>query len=213
MLSFLDYQRVFRVIYSTLQGTESAKMTTACLFYGVGGAVILKEALGLEARPVVGMAVYRVVEGEEGQNTIAFCESVEQPGGGHAVKATDRGWHCWVECDGVAYDFMSPMFKEIGASQGLSVPRRMFAKPLEAMASTLEELKRPGDFLLSSDPSMSKERLVEFADTRQYMDLVKIASSWFVPNPKKMARHIQIRDTKVGQVRWQLTDIAVDGEW
>jgi hypothetical protein len=159
------------------------------------------------------MAVYRVLERDEGQNTIAYCESVTQPDGRQIARASERGWHCWVECGEFAYDFMAPLFKEVGETQGLVVPRRMFAKPIAAMATSLEYLKRPGDFLLSPDPDMTRERLAKFVESQQNLDLLQVASTWFVPSPKKMHRHIEVMDSKFGKVRWQLTDISVDGIW
>jgi hypothetical protein len=213
MISFLDYQRIFRAIYSTLDGTKSANHNVACLFYGVGGAYILNKSLGSKARPAVGMAVYRVLERDEGQNTIAYCEPVTQPDGTQVARASERGWHCWVECEGVFYDFMAPVFKEIGAAQGIEVPRRMFAKPYSAMAKNLDALKKPGDFLLAADPDMERDRLESFTDNGSYTDLIEIARNWFAPNPKKMKRHIEIMDTKYGKVRWPLTDISIEGAW
>jgi hypothetical protein len=211
-ISLLDYQRVFRVLYSVLDGTRAATTTKSCLFYGIGGALLLREHYALNATPVAGLALYRVSDGE-GQNVIAYCRPEDTEEGSRLVVAQDA-FHCWVRCDDDAYDFMAPLFPEIAAEQGTRhVPRRMFVKSMSEMTPSPDALAKVGDFFHAPDLELTRNLVGGFTSRPAYRELLEIARHWFVPNPAKLRRHIDIGDAKLGKVRWQLTDLAVDGSW
>src|SRR4051812_45150367 len=59
VLPFADYCRIFRVIYSVLEGS-GAKTPRACKFFAVAGALILRNHYKLDALVMAGAAAYAV---------------------------------------------------------------------------------------------------------------------------------------------------------
>ncbi|MBE0580023.1 DUF2026 family protein [Devosia sp.] len=177
-----NYERVYRVINSILLN-EGANPAVACVFFAGFGSYILQRHFGIHATPRGGLAAYRF----EGDDLVMFGEMVD---GGFT--GDEDSFHCWLEADGWAIDFMAPAFATLNPSK--AIPAKMFQRPLSAMARTLDDLKRPGDFFLrSSDFSTAKHMSV--LTTRQaYEDMAEIAVQWFRKDPKKMSATIAIGD-------------------
>lgn len=58
IIPFADYCRIFRVIYSVLDGR--AHTHRACIFFAVAGAIFLRQHYKVKALPVAGAAAYLV---------------------------------------------------------------------------------------------------------------------------------------------------------
>ena len=113
LLPFADYCRIFRVIYSVLDGR--AHTHRACIFFAVAGAIILRQHYQLKALPVAGAAAYVV---DSSASRIAMFGKLED----EMLVSSPEAFHCWVQCNGYAVDFMAPVFRENLQSSGISWP-------------------------------------------------------------------------------------------
>lgn len=137
ILPFPDYCRIFRVIYSVLDGR--AHTHRACIFFAIAGTLLLQRHYKLTALPVSGAAAYMV---DADTSLVATFGKIEDD----MLIATPEAFHCWVECDGYAIDFMAPVFRENLNAAGMrhATPRKMFQRPLSEMASSSAQLARDG---------------------------------------------------------------------
>src|SRR5438128_1410751 len=119
-LSPTAYSRIYEVIYSVLQGTGN-RTPRSCMFFSQAGAQIMRQHHGLNARAVAGGAVYRV----EPETAATFGRVTQD---NRLDEFDQAAFHCWVESDGVAIDFMAPVFRENlhGSGHESSAPRKMF---------------------------------------------------------------------------------------
>lgn len=196
-----NYDRIYQVINSILRN-EGANPAVACVFFAGFGAYILERHFGIDAQPRGGLAAYRF----SGNDLVVFGERIE---GGFT--GDESSFHCWVEAEGWAIDFMAPAFAALNPE--LDIPAKMFQRPLKLMAPTLNDLARPGDFFLrSSDQSTSKHMSV-LGTRRANEDMAEIAVQWFKKDPKKMPTSIGIGDQN-GHVR-QVTLVgeSLQGTW
>lgn len=129
-----NYDRIYQVINSILRN-EGANPAVACVFFAGFGAYILERHFGIDAQPRGGLAAYRF----SGNDLVVFGERIE---GGFT--GDESSFHCWVEAEGWAIDFMAPAFAALNPE--LDIPAKMFQRPLKLMAPTLNDLARPGIF-------------------------------------------------------------------
>lgn len=140
-----NYERIYRVINSIVQN-EGADPTVACIFFAGFGSYILERHFRISAQPRAGLAAFRF----EGGDHVVFGEIV-----GEDLTGDADSFHCWVEADGWMIDFMAPAFSQLNPA--MTIPAKMFQRPLSSMAPTLADLRSPGDFYLrSSDQSTAK---------------------------------------------------------
>lgn len=94
----------------------------------------------------------------------------------------------WIQTETHAIDFMTPIFKESikSSGNGMTVPRKMFQRPLSEETDLIEELTKPGDYFTIPNPELTKELIDSFTDRDGNMDLVLAADRWFEKYPKKM---------------------------
>ncbi len=206
-IPFADYQRVFRVIKSVLDSVD-AKTDRACLFFGCAGAYILETVYRRPARPIVGAALYRVDDADG--FTIVFGRVA-----GAEVVSDSSGFHCWIESGDWIIDFMAPLFSEVGGASGRTqrIPRRMFQRPVSAMAMSPDGLRRAGDFLLRPDPMLTKSLLEGFVSRPASGDLIDVCRHWFAPCPHPIQPTIQMGSDD-GTVRSiGLSALELDGTW
>lgn len=178
-LSAEDYERIFRVLYATLDPT--AKVEVACLAFAVGGAAILNERHGIKAGVVGGAAVYYL---ERRRNLAAtFGHFVN-----HRLASSPKHFHCWIETENHAIDFMAPIFRESMASAGhrFAVPRRMFQRPLSAMATSLDDLGNEGDFALQPDHVLTGRLIDDFFEREERLDWLSACLRWYRVIPEAM---------------------------
>ena len=176
-----EYERIHQIIKSIILG-ECADPLVSCTFFAFYGAYVLKKHYKLKAEVKVGLAAYHV-----GVNcdAILFGEKI-----GDEVTSSITGFHCWVECDGWAIDFMAPLFSEIAKQRGASsLPSpKMFQKPMEKMEGDLASLRGAGDFFYGYNTELLVNRFEYMSSRNAYSDLAEICSTWYKKRTKKDTR-------------------------
>lgn len=196
-----DYHRIYKVINSLLLN-ENADPATASMYFSTFGAFILREHYKLKALPKCGLAAYNL-----GGTVILFADHRED---GYVTGAGEN-FHCWVEVDGWVIDFMAPALSESAAH--LSVEAKMFQRPLEAMASNINELNHSGDFFLQSEDDAAKRRFADWHKQPMIGDLASIAAKWFRKAPKVITPEIAVSDHTGKKSVLRLQGNALSGSW
>jgi len=207
VITFADYQRMFRVIASVLNSID-AKTPNACIFFSVAGAFLIEQVHKRPARPVAGAAFYRVDDATG--FTIAFGRLFDD-----GVASDMEAFHCWIESDGIAIDLMAPLFQESVASGGRSerVPRRMFQKPLAEASSSPYVLDKEGDFFLQRNSALEAEMMANFLRRPSGGDLVNVCLHWYRRLPKTMQPILKMASND-GSVRTiHLNQAELAGAW
>ena len=196
-----DYHRIYRVINSLLVN-ENADPATASMYFSTFGAFILKQHYKLDAAPKGGLAAYNL-----GGTVILFADHRDD---GYVTGAGEN-FHCWVEADGWAIDFMAPAFSE--SASGLAVASKMFQRPLSSMASSINELGRSGDFFYQSETEATARRFAEWRKHGMIGDLAAVAARWFRKSPKQIPVSISV-DRQGGKTESiPLAGHALTGSW
>ncbi|KQO82136.1 DUF2026 family protein [Rhizobium sp. Leaf262] len=196
-----DYHRIYRVINSLLIN-ENADPATASMYFSTFGAFILEHHYKVKAKPKGGLAAYNL----DG-TLILFADHRED---GHVTGAGEN-FHCWVEADGWAIDFMAPAFSQ--TARELAVPAKMFQRPLASMAPSINELVRSGDFFYKSEPDATAKRFADWRKHAMIGDLASIAAGWFSKSPKQMQTSISVSDSRGADRTILLTGNALTGAW
>ncbi|NTF45727.1 DUF2026 family protein [Rhizobium rhizogenes] len=177
-----DYHRIYRVINSLLIN-ENANPATASMYFSTFGAFILEHHFKVKAKPKGGLAAYNL-----GGKHILFADQRED---GH-VSGAGENFHCWIEADDWAIDFMAPAFSQ--SAPGLLIPSKMFQRPLSAMAASINDLAQSGDFFYHSEPDATSRRFADWRKHPMIGDLAIVATNWFRKSPKKMQASITVQD-------------------
>lgn len=206
ILPFDDYCRIFRVIYSVLDGR--ANTHRACIFFAVAGAIILRKHYRFKALPVAGAATYMV---DPETSLVATFGKIEDD----MLISTPDAFHCWVQCDGYAIDFMAPVFRENLQAAGILsvIARKMFQRPLVSMASSWDELTDEGAFSLFPDSERTQAMIENFEAKASSGDLANICSHWFRRPPKRMSETQDMRNALGKVERLNLHGPEVSGVW
>ncbi len=205
-ISIEDYNRIFRVIHSVLEGVE-ADTAHACLFFSITGAIILQDVYGFDARPVAGAAFYCVNGLERKVLAMASRDPNEE-------LSSNSGFHCWTICNGFALDFIAPIFREAAPGDQFSdLPRRMFQKSLSAMSDSPEEFTQDGQFALFSNPELTRTLLADFERKAAHRDLVLICKNWFRRSPFRMNPLFKIHDNCGVVTSLRLSQLVVRESW
>lgn len=196
-----DYHRIYRVINSLLVN-ENADPASASMYFSTFGAFILEHHYKVKAKPKGGLAAYNL----DGK-MILFADHRED---GHVTGAGEN-FHCWVEADGWAIDFMAPAFAQ--AAQGLSVPSKMFQRPLTDMAASINDLSQSGDFYYKSEPEATARRFADWRKHAMIGDLASVAAGWFRKSPRQMQSSISVVDQSDKSTTIPLVGHALQGAW
>lgn len=197
-----DYHRIYRTISSLLVGSN-ADPVTASMYFATFGAFILKQHYKMDAvAPKGGLAAYNL-----GGNIMLFADHRDD---GYVSGAGDS-FHCWVEADGWAIDFMAPAFSDKFSE--LAVPSRMFQRPLASMATSVNAISQSGDFFLRHEPQAMAERFAEWQKHGAIGDLASIAAKWFRKSPRHMSDSIVIESEKGEAKTVTLTGNTLSGAW
>lgn len=196
-----DYHRIYRVINSLLVN-ENADPASASMYFSTFGAFILEHHYKVKAKPKGGLAAYNL----DGK-MILFADHRDD---GHVTGAGEN-FHCWVEADGWAIDFMAPAFAE--AAQGLSVPSKMFQRPLADMAASINDLSQSGDFYYKSEPEATARRFADWRKHAMIGDLASVAAGWFRKSPRQMQSSISVVDQTEKSTTIPLVGHALQGAW
>ena len=206
IIPFTDYCRIFRVIYSVLDGR--AHTHRACIFFAVAGAILLRQHYKVKALPVAGAAAYMV---DATTSLVATFGKIEDD----MLVATPEAFHCWVQCDGFAIDFMAPVFRENLQAAGIShaIPRKMFQRPLATMANTEDELTGDGAFSLFPDQERTQAMIQNFESTASSGDLANVCTHWYRRPPKRIAETMDMANDLGKVIRLKLHGPEVSGIW
>jgi hypothetical protein len=174
-----DYERIFRVIYSVLDG--QADIHQACIFFALVGAAILETQYKIKATPIAGAAAVNVNSASRSVSVFGLFEGAE-------FQSSENAFHCWVEAEGIAIDFMAPLYEKSLQAYGakISVPARMFQKPITEMAPSPRELLQEGEFFLQANPDLSKVLFHRFSQRHTTTDLANVCMTWFRRPPKPL---------------------------
>jgi hypothetical protein len=196
-----DYHRIYRVINSLLIN-ENADPATASMYFSTFGAFILEHHYKVKAKPKGGLAAYNL-----GGTNLLFADHRED---GHVTGAGEN-FHCWLEADGWAIDFMAPAFTQAAAA--LSIPAKMFQKPLSSMAPSINDLSQSGDFFYKSEPEATARRFADWRKHGMVGDLASIAAGWFRKSPKQMQPSISVSDSNGKSRTIPLMGNQLTGAW
>jgi hypothetical protein len=194
-----DYHRIYSVINSLLL-SENANPATASMYFSVFGSYLLKQHYKINAIPKSGLAAYRL-----DNHVMLFADHKDDS----YITGDGENFHCWIEADGWALDFMAPAL----SADGIAIPAKMFQKPLTAMASSVNELKASGDFFYASTPQATARRFAGWKDANAIGDLARLAEIWFRKAPKKMMPFMTVTDEYGNQKQVQLMGKVLMGTW
>jgi hypothetical protein len=199
-----QFERIFQTIYSALDGR--AKVERSCIFFAAVGALILDEHFGIECQPCAGAALLNI--GDEANTVINFGEFKN----GLLTSSADA-FHCWIETEQHAIDFMSPIYHENMKSSlfSKSIPRRMFVRNLSDMVQSLDDLDAPHAFALQYDQALAKTLYENFLDNDASTSLLSACKQWFKPYPHAMPGKRLLSEGRIFD--FSLHGPNVDGRW
>lgn len=207
LLNLVDYDRIFRVIYTVLHGR--AKHThRSCIFFAMAGAAILREHHRLDAKAVSGAAAYTVDKESGNVATFAVIEN------GQFVATAER-FHCWVQCEGWVVDFMAPLFHESLSDYGMdwSIPRRMFQRRASESGLTPRDLEQGAPFVVREFAERTRAMQAAFDAQAASGDLCRICTYWYRKAPKRMESHLDMGDSAGAVIRLKLHGPPIAGAW
>lgn len=207
LIPIQDYVRIARIITTVVESAEK-NSATACIYFSVIGAAILKKVYKKDALPVAGLAIYNI--GSPDGRVMMYGKEVD-----NELSSSDDAFHCWTMCEGYAIDFMAPLFRESWAFKGhqSQCPRKMFQKPLSAMAQSPYLLRNEGDFYIEPNVEMTKELNMEFAMRPGIQDLTHACLTWFKRPPKPIPSSLGLLNDLGKAVEMRLKPLEIVGTW
>jgi hypothetical protein len=207
-LSPTDYQRIFRVLKTVLDGAD-AKAARACIFFNVAGALLVEQVYKKRCQLVAGAAFYRI---DDGAGTILSFADQNQ---NHDNLSSGKGFHCWVLCEDYIIDFMAPLFRESLQAAGIpgNCSRKMFQKPRSAMADSPLLIRKPGDFYMLPSVDLTREVLEKFFARNDAKDLADVCLHWYKKPPKEIPPQLSMVDNHGVQTDMTLSGLAITGAW
>lgn len=196
-----DYHRIYRVINSLLVN-ENANPAVASMYFSTFGAFVLEQHYKIKAAPKGGLAAYNL-----GGTLMLFADHRDD---GYVTGAGEN-FHCWVEAEGWVIDFMAPAFPQ--AAPELSVPAKMFQRPVSAMAATINDLGRSGDFFYQSEPEAMARRFADWHKHSMIGDLATVAANWFRKSPRQMQASISVGDHGATPRKIPILGNVLSGAW
>lgn len=206
-IPFADYQRIYQVLYTVLRAV-GGHTAHGCTFYAMGGALLLREAYGLDAHFIAGGALYRVSERD------GLVISFGRPDGLGHLESDDEAFHCWVEVDNYVIDFMAPVFRENWKDLGgknAHVPRRMFQRPIPEGEV---ELTKEGDAFFSPNLDLTNDIKKRFGSRQAMIDLLGVCSRYYRKPPRPLPRDIAISGSRGEEpIALRASAPAIEGIW
>lgn len=203
-LTLPEYNRIYQVIFSVLEGRANTPF--ACMFFAAAGALILSKHYKIPARAVAGASL---VCTDPTPSVISIAKN------GDGMVTSDRdGFHMWVQTETHAIDFMAPIFNESVAGKGytISVPRKMFQRPLSAEAESIDKLYSPGDYFTMPNVELTDKLIDSLFARAGNVDLLNAADRWFKKYPKKLDSLSLLND--LGEVhKLTLSAPSISGAW
>ncbi|GAA3555615.1 DUF2026 family protein [Marinobacter xestospongiae] len=203
-ITLKQYELIFRIVSAV--GEEFAHgATRSCQFYNVTGAYILKEALKIDARPMMGAAFVKV--NQEG-DVFAYAGRED----GEFFSSLDA-FHCWIETDDFYIDFTAPEYCMETHRAAESIPRKMFQKPKTSMSTSPELLQAPGDFFFERNPELTAYLLQKMFSKAASGDLVQVCLDWYKQSRKKIVPELGIMDDRGEKTIVRLRKSTLCGVW
>lgn len=167
LITLAEYNRIYQVARGVIEGVGTAEKS--CIFFASFGAYILNKHYKIPARAVADG--YALCVSDEPK--VAFFGKDED---GRMVSASD-GFHMWVLTRTHVIDFMAPIFPETfaPAMPGFAMPRRMLQRELSTEATSLDGLRKTGDFITLPDPDLTESLIDNFLQREMNTDLLMIA--------------------------------------
>ncbi len=203
LIKFFDYERIYKVINSIINN-EGADPSVCCVFFSAFGARILSDHFGMNVQVKSGIAAYHLGNDE---NILLFGQPDEK-----GDLSAEHAFHCWVEVDGWAVDFMSPSFS-LYERHGAKYPPKMFQKPLDQMSESPLSLMNAGEFYLQSTPEYTQQHMRILGSSQAYDDLASLCSTWFEKHPKRMQKDMTIANAAGEQTTTRLTGKPILSAW
>lgn len=197
-----DYQRIHAVINSVLLNAN-VNPAHRCLYFSALGAYILDKHFNYTPDIRAGLAAYNV----GGPNLLTFGEEHEGQ-----LTGNRESFHCWVEVDGWAIDFMAPAFASLHKEQP-PIPAKMFQKPLGGMAASILDLTTEGAFYYESTPEVTARHMKVLTESRKVRDFADICVKWFKKSPGTIRRSIGIGKSKDSLRDVRLQGTPLTGVW
>ena len=134
--------------------------------------------------------------------------------GGMLVSSAEA-FHCWVQCDGYAIDFMAPIFRENLQTAGISSPiaRKMFQRPLVEMAVSFVSIDSDGAFSLFPSSDLTQAMIENFEAKASSADLANICSHWYRRPPKRISETFDMANDLGKVEHLTLHSPEVSGVW
>ncbi len=207
-LTLPEYERIFRVVHSVSRSLDD-RPGASCLFYNTVAALLLEKSLGVQARPVMGAAFFRV---HDPSATALFFASLMEDG---TCEGTENGFHCWIETEQHILDFTAPVYREYLQKLGspLQLPRKMFQKPKAEMARSHHELRSEGDYFVQPSRHLTKMFLESVLKSPAVGDLADACLQWFKRPPKKIPESLRLMNDLREITVVNLTKIKLVGAW
>lgn len=203
-----DYQRIFRVLKSVLDN-EQMHTQLANVFFSVAGAYLVEKYYRKVCHPVAGAAFYKL--DDERQTVLSFATKDEHG----EFSSSEQAFHCWIVCEGHVMDFMAPLFPESlkAFRPNGNCSRKMFQKPLSAMAESPFLMKSPGDFYMLPDVNLTKQVVQDFYNNHFASDLLNICALWYKKPPKNIERQCAVQGDNGSVVNLTLSGLSLIGSW
>ncbi|WP_158590369.1 DUF2026 family protein [Noviherbaspirillum cavernae] len=203
-----DYQRIFRVLKTVLDATD-ADTPHPSVFFSVAGAHLVEQIYKKKCQPVAGAAFYRM---DDAAGTIL---SFADRNAAHDALSSDKGFHCWILCDGHVIDFTAPLFRESLQARGVAGnhARKMFQKPLQSLADSPLLMREPGDFYMLPNVDLTREILEKFFARDDAADLLNVCTHWYRKPPKDIPREASMARNDGSETRMTLSGISLVGAW
>lgn len=184
-----DYERIFATIYSSLSGRAITER--ACIFFTLAGVTILREHYSIDCYPIAGAALFNI---ESSENTVVAFGRFEN---GLLTSDIER-FHCWIETQDHAIDFMAPIFRESLARVDYCkpIPRLMFQKKLSSMVESLDDIDKSHAFALQQDNELSQILFNQFVEDEQSLSLLTACNKWFRRPPLDIPIQYRAFDTE-----------------
>lgn len=203
-ITLKQYDLIFRIV-SAVGEKFAHGATRSCQFYNVTGAYVLKEALKIDARPMMGAAFVKV--NEEGD---VFSYAGKENG---EFFSSPDAFHCWVETEQFFIDFTAPEYCMETHHAAESIPRKMFQKPKASMSRSPELLRDPGDFFFERNPELTAYLLQKMFSKAASGDLAQICLDWYKQSRKKIVPELGIMDDTGEKTIIKLRKSALSGAW
>lgn len=203
LIPLSDYNRIYQVAHGVSRAFGGSEK--GCIFFACVGALILNKQYRIKASAVGGAFAFCVNDTPE----MAFFGEDK----GSTITSSENGFHMWIQTETHIIDFMAPIFPEAFADKGLTVPRKMFQRPLSTEAASLDAMATPGDFYAMPNPELTHSLLDRFLSRPASGDLLQVAETWFGNRRKPQVKSLEMGDSEGDRYSLTLPTTVASGSW